>query len=362
MRPMVRQPRTGPITADNIVDYARFVLDQAREIDTGSAALSEVPLPFLTARVASFDPDMAEAVARNFVRAVGRTPEGRRRDVMHALIVHPEAGDVSRPARWNGNDIYEPQKISETLDRGGLQGCHFHELDHWHFYDFAERAAVQLMRGPGQYPPWEPGAPLRPFLHWHYARVGMRLAHCGTLGVDGRGVMLGGMGGSGKSGTVVAGLLHGLQSVGDDYVLLDAGEQVDAYPIYSTLKQDPAGFRRLDLGRRLPMDLPLNWQGKHHFRIADITQTPVPARLAVRALLLPRVGGDARTAIRPVGRSEAMISLAASSIQQMPGEREGGFRFFGNITRRLPSYRLELGPDPAEVAGTIGNFIAGLPG
>ncbi len=358
---MEPQRRTGSITIESVVDYARSVLAQAREIDIASAAQSRVSLPFLDVRVASFDPDMAHAVEHNFVQATDRTPAGPLPGGMDVLIAHPEAAGMPPPIGWDGSLFYEPQRISETLERAGLQGSYFYDLDHWHIYDLSDHRAVQLMRGPGQYPPWEPGAPLRPFLHWRYAQAGKRLAHCGTVGLDGKGVMLGGAGGSGKSGAVIASLLHGLQSVGDDYVLLDIGERVEAYPIFSILKQDPAGFQRLGLGRRLPAELPLNWQGKHQFRIFDVTETPVPSNLTIGALLLPRVAGEARSGITPVGRSEAMIALAASSIQQMPGDREGGFRFFSDVVRRLPSYRLELGPDPKEVAETIGNFISGLP-
>ena len=80
------------------------------------------------------------------------------------------------------------------------------------------------MRSADGFPPWEPGAPLRSFLHWEYAARGMRLVHGGTLGIDGRGVVLAGSGGAGKSGTVVAGIMVGLDSVGDDYVSVDQME------------------------------------------------------------------------------------------------------------------------------------------
>ncbi len=120
----------------------------------------------------------------------------------------------------------------------------------------------------------------------------MRLAHAGTLGVDGKGIQLAGAGGSsGKSGTVVAGLLNGLDSVGDDYVLTDIVDGVTAYPLFATLKQDPKGFRRLGLKHRLKSPGLLNWQGKHQFLLENIAAQTTPARLDIIALVLPSIGG-----------------------------------------------------------------------
>jgi hypothetical protein len=186
----------------------------------------------------------------------------------------------------------------------------------------------------------------------------MRLTHAGTLGANGKGVLLAGAGGAGKSGTVAAGLLNGLDSVGDDYVLIDLSNGVTARPLFSTLKQDPQGFARLGLKRRVPANGPLNWQGKHAFHIDDIAPRPVPATLDIVALVVPHISGGGASSIMPVSRRDAMIALAPSGIAQMPGERESGFRFFSDLTRLLPCYRLSLGTQPQEIAGTVADFLA----
>jgi hypothetical protein len=75
-------------------------------------------------------------------------------------------------------------------------------------------------------------------------------------------------------------------------------------------------------------------------------------------LMAPHIGGGAASSIMPVSRKDAMIALAPSGIAQMPGERESGFRFFSDLTRLLPCYRLALGTRPEEIAGTISAFLA----
>ncbi|RUW87206.1 serine kinase, partial [Mesorhizobium sp. M8A.F.Ca.ET.023.01.1.1] len=272
------------------------------------------------------------------------------------FIAHPGIDGIPEPARW-GDAHFTEHGFAKRLAEAGLRGHYFHDLDFWQIYDPQRCVGVQLMASADAFPPWEPGAPLRAFLHWEYAARGMRLTHAGTLGIDGKGILLAGSGGAGKSGTVAAGLLNGLDSVGDDYVLIDLAGGVTARPLFSTLKQDAQGFTRLGLQKRLTAQGPLNWQGKHMFHVDDIAPRPVPAMLDIVALMVPHISGGGASSIMPVSRRDAMIALAPSGIAQMPGERESGFRFFSELTRRLPCFRLSLGTDPAEIAGTIEDVL-----
>lgn len=344
------------ISTSNVAAYARSALDRGRMIEIEGAQSINVHLPGLVLSVHSFDTKMTCALRHNFLQ-VPTSAVTKPMPELTVVILHGKIPGCPPVARWAPGEPYMPHHVAQVLDAAGLQGSYFHDLDHWHLHDLDNGFAVQLFHEPGGYPPWETGAPLRPFLHWHYARHSQRLAHCGTLGIDGKGILLAGAGGSGKSGTVVAGLLNDLQSVGDDYILLDAADGITARPLYAVLKQDPAGFERLGLPDYLPTSGALNWQGKHQFLIQDVAPNAVPAALQITALLVPRVTGDAQTRIAPLPRAEAMMALAASSTYQMPGERESGFRFFSRVARQLPCFRLELGRDPAEIAGRIGDFI-----
>lgn len=348
----MRQERVRPATVAN---YARCVLDRVRIVRSAFPLTLSVRLPFLDIRVHLEEGRLAKAIRRNLVQEAGQAPRPNAQP-MEIFVAHLGMEGVPPPTPW-ADEPYRPHEIASLFDLEGLRGSYFHDLDHWQIFDLVGDFGVQLMRGPDAYPPWEPGAPLRHFLHWHYAHEGMRLAHCGTLGLNGAGVLLAGPGGAGKSGTVVAGLLNGLQSIGDDYVLLDSSEDVIGYPVFATLKQDQAGFERLGLTNRLPAAGPLNWQGKYEFRLADVGCAPTPARLSMKALLVPRVGTEGKTRIEPISRRDAMLAFAPSSIQQMPGERESGFAFFSRVARRLPCYTLSLGREPAEIAAAIAEFV-----
>ncbi|RAZ91400.1 serine kinase [Mesorhizobium hawassense] len=342
------------VTLETLPDYARFLIAAAESAPERFPIQRTVRLPGLEL-LAHLGPGvLADALGQAFIEV-----KDDRRDIRKCRIFigHPGIAGMPEPASW-GDAHFTEHSFARKLAEAGLRGHHFHDLDFWQVYDPERRAGVQLMRSADAFPPWEPGAPLRAFLHWEYAARGMRLTHAGTLGLGGEGVLLAGAGGAGKSGTVVAGLLNGLDSVGDDYVLIDLDGGVRARPLFSTLKQDPRGFARLGLEGRLGTGRPLNWQGKHVFHISEIAPRPVSASMDISALMVPHIGDSKTSSIEPMPRKDAIIALAPSGIAQMPGERESGFRFFSDLTRFLPCYRLSLGTHPDEIAGTIRDFLA----
>jgi hypothetical protein len=231
----------------------------------------------------------------------------------------------------------------------------------WQFFDRRLHCGVQLLRSPTSLPAWDGGAPLRNFLHWHLISNSCGLLHAGSLGHDGQGILLAGPGGSGKSGTVLAGLLHGLQSVGDDYVLVRMDEGIRAYPLFQTLKQDPGGCERIGIPANSPLRRSLNWQGKHQFRLADLGGKEPADSLKIHALCLPTISGAASTRFLPVEGKEAFLALAPSGMAQMPGDRGTLFGFCATVARSLPTYRLELGSDPAEISASIHTFLQDWP-
>lgn len=343
------------IDIGNVSDFARYVLESVSRARRNFPPAMTVQLPALKVDVHLQEGDLARSIVQNLLQTSSPATTTASQSI-EIFIAHPGIDDVPRPAAW-GAEPYWPHEVSTLLDREGLRVSYFHDLDQWQIFDAGAAVGVELLRAHDQYPPWEPGAPLRPFLHWHYANQGMRLAHCGTLGLNGAGVLLAGAGGAGKSGTVMAGLLNGLQSVGDDYVLLDASDQIVAYPVFATLKQDQQGFDRLGLKERLASPGTLNWQGKYEFRIGDICDQAPPAKLRIKALFVPRIGDGSETRIVPLSKRDAMLAFAPSSLQQMPGERQSGFIFFSRVANNLPCYTIELGSDPTEIANAVADFL-----
>ena len=139
---------------------------------------------------------------------------------------------------------FSSREFDRILRAGNLRGFYYHDAPSWQFYDRATATGVLTLPGPLDIPPWESGSPFRLFLHWAYAAADMRLTHAATLGLGGYGALIVGASGSGKSSTALAGLLNGLDSVGDDYVLVEQGARVVAHSVFTVFKQDREGLRR----------------------------------------------------------------------------------------------------------------------
>jgi hypothetical protein len=346
-----RRARSSTLAA-----YARDVLAECDALDVTRLAIRRYALPFLDIEARFTDPAQAEdcdhalvtqhaaSVADHFVRltrADGATP------------------GVSPPALWD-ETYFMPLEIERLVAQSDLRASFFHDGRIWEFYDRAARKGASIAPARGAYPPWERSAPLRAMLNWAYAALGLRLAHAATLGLDGRGVLIAGQGGAGKSGLTLAGIAAGLDSVGDDYVLVDPRGAPTAYPLFRFTKQDRAGLRRLGLAHLAVEAGPTNWQGKHEIDLERIGRGRRASSLVIDAILVPTIVDRAATSIETIGRRDAMLALAPTGLMQLPGDRQEGARTFAELVRKLPAFRIAVGSDPALAAGAVADFLRGL--
>ena len=172
-----------------------------------------------------------------------------RCETCRVAVLSPEDSSLPPPPAW-GEPIFHPRQFEKLLDDSPLRATYFHDRRVWQIYDhrakvrpaLVDRAAQLLRLGAGC-----SAAVFSPLVAIDFRTCDwlMRAA----LGKGGAGILLAGRGGSGKSGTVVGGIAHGLESVGDDYVLLDnAPDAVHAYPLFQTLKQDRSGITTTGIG------------------------------------------------------------------------------------------------------------------
>jgi hypothetical protein len=293
--------------------------------------------------------------------------EGRlfqRREVSPALA-HAEVyvldGSVAgwaQPLVWPEEAGFSSRSFEQSLADGNLRGFYHHEGRSWQFFDPAQSVGVMTLSSPVGIPPWETGSPLRLFLHWAYAAAGLRLVHAATLGLGDEGVLISGPSGSGKSGTTLSGFLNGLDTAGDDYVLIENCGAVVAYPIFRLFKQDPNGLRRVGLDADAIGNGLLNWHGKIEFDAAHYLGKPFVEKMRIRAIFIPEIARLSRSQIESADARSAALSIAPSGIFQLPGDTASGFRFVADVVRKLPAFRIILSNDPDEIADTIRSFLS----
>jgi hypothetical protein len=225
----------------------------------------------------------------------------------------------------------------------------------WHVLSRARGLAVTWTADAADLPEWEDSCPLRDILHWHSSDADWLMMHAAGVGAGGTGVLLAGAGGSGKSTTTAACVLAGLQTTGDDFVVVDPIRR-HAHPIYDTIKLDEsslADWRHAVANPGRPADQ------KARLHLAQ-SRPDALARggLALRAILLPTVTGATQSAIVPVSAAEAMRALAPSTMFLLRGGAAVSMRKITALLRALPAFRLGLGRDPMEAADAVAGFLA----
>ena len=349
---MTARPRL--VSLANLPAYARECLDASTGFPQDGLVANAFGLPGLDLHVQSADRAFSRLCENTIVAHAGAARPGIRADVR---VLHAGDRHWPEPAAWDVATGFTSREFDTVLAREGLRGFYYHDAPSWQFYDPVARKGVHTMPHPMAIAPWETGSPLRLFLHWASASAGMRLTHAATLGTGNRGALIVGASGSGKSGTTLAGYLHGLTTAGDDYVLVDEGPTVTAHAVYRGFKQDEAGLARagLDVGRI--GDATLNWRGKYEFDAMTFRPDAFVGTMPVNAILLPAIARLPRTRIEPVPAKVAALALAPSAVFQLPGDADDAFTFFARLTRQLPAFRVLLSEDPAEIADAIGNHL-----
>jgi hypothetical protein len=347
-------PATSTVSAASLQAYARDRLRAARAYPKGRLVRREFRLARVDLTVWFTGKAFADLCDRMLVERNYEEPSATRAQI---YAMDAEADGWEPPARWDEEAGFSSREFDRILAEGDQRGFYHHDAPSWQFYDRATAVGVQSLPAQLGIPPWEFGSPLRLFLHWAYAAAGMRLTHAATLGLSGRGALIAGVSGSGKSGTALAGLLNGLDSVGDDYVLVEDGPSLVAHSVFAMLKQDREGFRRVGVAIAELDAAEVNWRGKIELDAAKLTGRGLADRMEIRALLLPQIARTRRTEVEGIASHEAALALAPSAVFQLPGDATEGFRFFADIVKRLPAFRVKLSEDPVEIAGAIGSFL-----
>lgn len=228
--------------------------------------------------------------------------------------------------------------------------------------DHEQRRGWYCVRSTADLPAWEAGAPLRALLRWALAEHDLHLVHAagiGGRGRDGRGLLLTGRGGSGKSTTTALCALAGLSIVGDDYVVLDpVGRQVHA--LYRTAKLDPhlvAAHAVFAAQPRVPVGT-----DKVMLLLDELGAGCFVRTLPIDAVVTPHVRGDGTAATRFTATSpaHALRALAPSTMLQLPGHSNRSLEAMSAIAAAAPTFEASLGADLDVVAPAVVSFLTAL--
>lgn len=226
--------------------------------------------------------------------------------------------------------------------------------------DVAARRAHWWLRDAAKMPYYERAAPFKHILQWWMAARGGAMLHSAAVGCadpdDGRGVLISGASGSGKSSTALACLGAGMGFCSDDYVLVDGADPPCVHLAYATAKVVRESLDRFDDYR------------PHFHNLSDSAEKPMmfvhefapqSVRRTIRpvALVMPRIAHAPHTHFVAVSAATMLRALAPSSVLLFPLAGARSFKRMAQLCTSLPCFRAELADDPRDVARAFGELL-----
>jgi hypothetical protein len=185
--------------------------------------------------------------------------------------------------------------------------------------------------------------------------------HAGLVARDGRGALLVGKGGSGKSTASICCLLAGLTYLSDDFVGLAAAPD-GGFVGHSLYSSALIGLGHMSAYPDLAaVCRPGRYADEEKLVVClgGMDAAHFGTEVAIRAVILPRVAGTADTQLSPAAARDALLALAPSSLLYLPGVGPKSMQRLGALVGQVPSYRLDLGHDLRQIAPQLANLLAG---
>jgi hypothetical protein len=340
-----------------LASYVRQLVSAASAVPDSLLVHHSFHLGGLRVRARFSNPRLADLYSARLFGRLAETTEPLP-DLQVNVLENASLGWPSL-ARWRDPQC-DRQCFDQTLQAAGLRAAYPHSPRLWEVAMPSANVAVQIAETVDDLPIWDSGAPLRVPIHWASVDRGWRLVHGATLGIADKAILIVGPGGAGKSGTTLSGIAHGLQTVGDDYVLVEPTDEPTARPVYRLLKQDQAGLERIrGLNRRLASHSP-NWQGKLEFDPEVAFPGSIATSQRIVALVSPAISRAEKSRFAPIGPHESLQALMRATMEQFPGDRDTAFLFCAGLSKRVPGFRLLLSERPDEIAGAVTRFIEEL--
>ena len=294
--------------------------------------------------------------------------------IVPGLANHPpvgEPGPACEVCVWDSESTGvslapPPRPFKDFTRRGNIWGFdspRYRSAYHWgegsvNAMDRETRQAFFWVPTHQHVPMWVLASPLRSILHWWMELNGRQLVHAAAVGWGGRGALIPGRSGSGKSSTALACLLAGMDFVSDDYLALAVDPEPRAYRLYSTAKLDP---RSLLLHPELAARCRTFHQPGFDKVVlfledgyAEQLQESLPINLALR----PWISGAPETALGKAEPLEIESALACETLGHLPHSGAATVEFLNRFAREVPRSAIFLGTERACIPPVIQQALA----
>jgi hypothetical protein len=247
------------------------------------------------------------------------------------------------------NDLGPIRRVDDGTLRDSCDG-RFITYERMRSLSWMDRQAGRLVEWRSAASDWlvyERSKPFRLMLRIWYGDWDVHLIHAGLLSRDGRGALLAGRSGAGKSTAALACLCAGFHYLGDDYVGLEelADGSFVGHSLYSSARLEREQVERFPLlrGGALRSDDPRD--AKSLLLLSELFPGRLERAAGISLLLLPRVVDADESRVVPASAGQALFALAPSTLITALGPGRAGLERLGRLVQRVPCFWLELGRD-----------------
>jgi len=183
----------------------------------------------------------------------------------------------------------------------------------------------------------------RPIIERIFSHYGMASVHGGTLGIDGRCVLLTAKGGSGKSSLITAGITRGLETIGDDFEFLSRtpndSKSFQLWSLYHFVKLATDSPAWNYLGLSPEGNPPLPGQDKSLLNLLNFYPDRVVSSQHPVAIVVPTLGTT--DGLASISVEDTLTALLPTSMGMSTRKRES-ILALTDLVESLPCYSLAV--------------------
>ena len=197
-------------------------------------------------------------------------------------------------------------------------------------------------------------------LSWWAQRQNMTFLHSAAVGFGGKGVLLSGAGGSGKSTLSLSALLSGMDFLSDDYLLIEKKEkETIAIRLYTT------GYMKEDILKALPeFRKDIIWfcrEREKSLVSLDAFENKIIGSLSLQAVVIPHiVHATVPEIIKTADVRKLVPLLSSTSYQNRELKNKKVFLDMMQLLRNLPAYDFMLTDDIRRNAEFLKQWVKAL--
>lgn len=221
-------------------------------------------------------------------------------------------------------------------------------------YDHKTRVITSICRGVNTLENDLIAKPILRFLMGILQQKGIHLAHAALVGLNGRGLLVTGKGGMGKSTISSIALRNGLSFCGDDFVALKRTDDgIIGYSLYATLLLYPSQIAQ-------------HPHFNEHCRVSNSVEIPKTAiilgsdfdaqtvgSLIVDAIAVPQITEQPLSKLCPMSRAAALRALTPTSVFSSPWREVDRARFLMGLAVDLKCFAYHSGSDFPKISDPV---------